>query len=146
MRHIEEDSQKIRKWYLTQMRTSKSKNPKTCDRVLRPPFWRPMRVTQSGFCVVRTTHRFTQRSESLQHAVLEPAETLETALKSDAVCLLSRLTLAPDVPPSLPELLDHPLLRTSIRQTAQDDARRIYTLEMDKSLIKGAEKALSYTL
>lgn len=52
---------------------------------------------------------------------------------------------APDVPKTLPELLNHPCFFASIRQIAQLQARYIHAFKMKKALIKVAGDALSYT-
>lgn len=52
------------------------------------------------------------------------------------------MRLTPDVAPTLTERFNFPNLRVCIRQIAQEEARRIYALEMDKPLIKDEEDAL----
>lgn len=45
-------------------------------------------------------------------------------------------------PESLSKVLNHPQLHAQIREIAQNEARRIYALEIDKSFLKSAKGAL----
>lgn len=78
----------------------------------------------------------------------ELAVTMEYVLKQNKEGLLrnptTRTTIEPDVKQSLPELLNHLYCGSSIRNIAQAEVRRIYAFELNKSLIKAAEDALSY--
>lgn len=75
----------------------------------------------------------------------KPIETPDADLESDGEGPFSKLTPPPDVPPIIPELLNHPLLCASFRQIAQEETRHIHALKMVKSLIKAAEVARSYS-
>lgn len=79
-----------------------------------------------------------------QRTVQRPDVTLEGELESGDEGHPYRLTPAPDVLPFLPELLNHPLFRANIKKIAEVKIRRIQAFEMDKSLIKATEEAISY--
>lgn len=80
-----------------------------------------------------------------RHAVRDSAAiTLEDASQSDEEGVLSGLTFASHVTPTRPELLNHPLLHKIIRQTAREEAKRLYAFEMGPSLFKATEDVLSW--
>lgn len=78
------------------------------------------------------------------NAVQKPAVNLGAGLESDNEHLLSRLTSTPDVLRILSQLLNHLFFLLITRQTAQEEARRIYASDMDKSLMKTEKDAHSY--
>lgn len=82
----------------------------------------------------------------LRHALHEPAVTLEAALELNDEGPLPSLTPAPNVWALLPEPVNHPLLRASFREMAAEKKRRIHAFEIDKSLSKAAEDALSHAV
>lgn len=83
-------------------------------------------------------------------AVQEPAISSEAALEPEDEGTPSNpthwTTPVPDVSQSFSELLNCPYLSGSIRHIAQEETRRSYAFEMDKSLIKVAEDAFSCVL
>lgn len=79
-----------------------------------------------------------------RNAVQELAVALEAVIKTEEEGPPSRLPPVHVVDPTLPELHNHLLLRPSIRHMAQDETILILVLEIDKSLIKSEENALSY--
>lgn len=78
-------------------------------------------------------------------AVQEQAINLEATLELEHDGPPSRSTLVSDVEPTLPEPLIHPLHCASTRQTSQEEARRVYSFDMDTVLIKAAEEAPFYS-
>lgn len=87
---------------------------------------------------------FHNTRQEVQELVVSP----ETALKSDnegpPSTPTQTTTPAPDVLQTIPELLNHERLGASIRNIAQEEARRIYEFKLGKSLIKAAEDSLYY--
>lgn len=86
--------------------------------------------------------KFNRTGQNLQ----EPIDTLDYALGSEGEgppsVLEQSTTPALDF---LSQFLHHPRLRAQIKKIAQEEARRIYALEMNKSLLKAAEDAFSDT-
>lgn len=85
-----------------------------------------------------------------RQVVQEPAVTMKAGFEWDdedhPSSLAQKTTPAPDEPQTLPELLNRLHLCVSIRKIVQEEVRRICRFEMDRSLIKATEEALSYAI
>lgn len=82
---------------------------------------------------------FYKTFQNPKHAVQEQAVSMKSASDSDDEGPLSSRTPVSDIPPTIPELLVNQIFLSCNRQTTQEEARRLYAIENDTSIIKGGK-------